>query len=332
MMRSGCHHLFDARRGARWPPVALSAFTLVEMVVVVAIILVILGLTLPALNTLWEDRKIAQAQNMVQGLLMRARADSMSGAEHGLFFFVDSQNVQRIVSIEQGGKQQGGERGTGTPWLNVFEITRDSDMELPVPMHVVPRYVVDEDDPNGESRWETFSIEELANDDFTDPPTNAHSAQRHRSFFTMVYRKGLLDDDGTRDVLIQDSDDDQDGLGDVTRLRVGKEADPPKLDPQVEEYFTREATVEGTPNDVAPLDSEGFQRTVPFLLTDKEGRAINFRRVDGLLVYDDSSFQDAGTGDSEYIRMFLLRTAQPFYVNRFTGMVIRGPSAESDAS
>ena len=51
------------------------------------------------------------------------------------------------------------------------------------------------------------------------------------------------------------------------------------------------------------------------------------------MVYDDSLYRDFGSGLEAAAdkRAFLLDTAQPFYVNRFTGAVIRGPIGESVA-
>ena len=58
---------------------------------------------------------------------------------------------------------------------------------------------------------------------------------------------------------------------------------------------------------------------------DDDKVALNFASVDGLLVYDDSLL--AGIPATEQ-RTVLLRTAQPLYVSRWTGVVIRGPVGE----
>jgi hypothetical protein len=47
------------------------------------------------------------------------------------------------------------------------------------------------------------------------------------------------------------------------------------------------------------------------------------------LVYDESLFAAAGT--SEQKRQYLLDAAQPFYVHRLTGAVVRGPVGEEVA-
>jgi prepilin-type N-terminal cleavage/methylation domain-containing protein len=293
-----------------------AAFTLVEMIVVVAIILVVLGITLPALTSLWDERKLAEAQNVVQGLLMTTHARAMQD-EAGLFFFVDDTGMQRIVPLERVEPEDLGEASVlADQLIQVFEITPGRDYALPVPMRAVPRYVVDEED--SEREWEGFDAVELANNSFANPPNEANVAQTHRNYFAMLYSGGELVD--LRDVLIQDADENQDGIGDITGLRVGKDAD----DPEVKEYWSYDADDEERKS----LDSEGRNRTVPRLITDEDDVAINFRSVDGLLVYDDSLFNEAGAGASAQKRDFLLRTAQPFYVNRFTGVVIRGPAGE----
>ena len=79
------------------------AFTLIEMMVVVAVILIILGIALPAASSLWEERKAAETVNTIQGLLMtsRARAMQADAVETGFLAYVDSQGTQHLVSIEQ---------------------------------------------------------------------------------------------------------------------------------------------------------------------------------------------------------------------------------------
>jgi hypothetical protein len=66
------------------------------------------------------------------------------------------------------------------------------------------------------------------------------------------------------------------------------------------------------------------------LIADSDGTALNFPSVDGLLVYDESLF--AGAGDAKDKRKFLIESGLPFYVHRFTGVVIRGPVGETVAS
>ena len=302
--------------GRGYRPGAAGAFSLVEIMVVVAIILVVLGMTLPAITRLWDDRKMAEALNVVQGLLVttRARAMQPGAGESGLFFFVDEQGAQRIVSIEQAD-------ATDPTWANVFRITDVRDFVLPSPIRVVPRYAVTEEGQDNQPY--AFSAEELANNDFTIPISD-NVAQRHRNFFTMVYsNRGELV--VSRDVLIQDVDEDTSGpgqgKGDVTGLFVGENA----TNGDVLQYWP----IDGDPEN---LDPSPPHRPVPWLIAQRggsdNGTAINFPSVDGLLVYDDSLFKEAGTNDEK--RAFLLRSAQPFYVNRLTGIVIQGPVGESE--
>ena len=198
-------------------------------------------------------------------------------------------------------------------------------------MRAVPRYVIDKGGV-GIDDAEVFSDEELANNLFgpsSGNPIQFDEAQRHRNYFTMVYSSdgGLLI---RRDVLIRDDDLDNDGegdtFGDLTRMLVGY--DRPGDEPNVQDYYSQD---DGTP---VPIDARAGipinQRlAVPFLVVDDAGNvAINFPSVDGLLVYDDSSFN--GFEDEEDKRDFLLHTAQPFYISRMTGAVIRGPRGEAE--
>ncbi len=283
------------------------AFTLVEMIVVVGVILIILGLTLPSMTTLWDERKVAEAENTIQGLIMSTRGKALLPleGESGIFFYIDKDGVQRIVPIRQVDSGHGA-------FTKVFEVSPERDYSLPPPMRVVPRYVVDE--PDQAAPWLDFSAEELANNFFEAPPSTGQSAQRHRNFFTLIYSV-----DGKvvprRDVLIRDEDDDGDGIGDITSLNVA----PPSVN-----YYKLDDTG-------VPLDAAGGG-SVDWLVSDGQA-AINFPSVDGVLVYDDALFNDvaSGGGSDTVQRDFLLELAKPFYINRYTGGVIRGPAGESVA-
>ncbi|MGB2986244.1 MAG: prepilin-type N-terminal cleavage/methylation domain-containing protein, partial [Phycisphaerae bacterium] len=262
------------------PAAHLRGFTLIEMTVVIAIILIILGLVLPAATTLWNERKAAEAENTMQGLLMTSRARAMraEGIEAGLLAFVDDKGVQRLVSIAKASPSEDDLAGL-TPSQRValqrafderiFEITDDRDHALPAPMRVVPRYVVNEPDNN--SPYTTFEPYELANEYFDDPPDEADEAQRHRNYFTMIYST-----DGRllvgRDALIRDEDDDEDQVGDRAGLRVG--VGPPDADPETTQYHTRS----GTSQSIDPKSG----LPIGFLVTDDKKVAINFSSVDGL--------------------------------------------------
>lgn len=292
-------------------------FTLIEMIVVVSIIVVIMGITLPALKSMWDERRLTDAETTLQGLLMttRTRALSAQGVDSGLLFYVDSDGVQRIVPIRQA-------MPSDVVGQNVFAVMDESGPRLRSPVRVVPRYVFDAQDSSNTHL--SFSEFELSNNDFLSPPQDSDAGQRHRNFFTLIFNG-----DGNlspwRDVLVQDPDADETGsgrgLGDVTGLPVGADVG----DPVVTQYSSQQG-------DTVSLDPLG-SRGVSHLITDGDGVAINFPSVDGLLVYDDSLFNEAGGGNNPARdrRDYLLRAAQPLYINRWTGAVIRGPVGKGDA-
>ncbi len=294
------------------------------MVVVIGIIVRIVAMVVPAVSTLWAEQKMSQAINTMQGLLMttRIRALQSAGPDTGFFVFVDEQGNQRIVEIEQPKDHLADE-----VWQNVFVITDARDHQMPSPIRIVPRYVVDDSSGAGVQAYDVFDKDELANNDFytTSLPGAGDQAQRHRNFFSVIYST-----DGelvvNRDVLILDRYEDNSGLGDRTGLPVGDgpNADDPSRTPTVDKYYKRDGTDE-------PIDLSFGPTPIEFLVRDPESSnetAINFPSVDGLLVYDDSSFN--GMPDAAAKRQLLLNTAQPLYVSRYTGMVIRGPIGENN--
>ncbi len=289
------------------------AFTLIEMVVVISIILVILGMALPAASSLWNDRKSSEAINTIQGLLMNARVKALDsdGVETGFFAIVDEQGLQRFIPLRQNRKMLG-----QPAWEDVFEVTDEPDQTLLAPMRVVPRYVVNNPLSPDFAPVDAFNDDELANDNVLTAVGD--QAQRHRNFFTMIFST-----DGNlivgRDVLIKDNDEDADGFGDRTQLPVG----PGKpASPIVNEFY------DVSRNSRAEIRGAGGKTPIDFLVREDTSStvALNFPSVDGLLVYDDAVFRSA---DLVGKREVLLRTGQPLYLSRWTGVVIRGPKDET---
>jgi len=286
------------------------------MLVVMSIVLVLAGLLLPGINSMWAERRIAETQTLVQGMLQTARSRAMraGGTESGLFFFLDDSDAQRIVSIEKD-KAHSGE----VAWENVFLVTGERQYKLSRPMRVVPRYIVDV----GTDAKLMFGDEEIMNEDFTQLGANINNAQRHRNYFTMVFTaEGQLV--VRRDVLLLDKDADplgssRHGFGDITGLPVS-----PDNPATLTSFFNQDDEHETTKDDPVTFTPAKLPNLIIGTLA--ENVAINFPTVDGLLAYDDSAFSELDTAAAK--REYLLESAQPFYVNRYTGAVVRGPIGE----
>lgn len=317
----------SARGGARGSQEQRRAFTLVELVIVLAIVSLLLALIVPATNAMFRDRKFADAETLLQGMLKTARADALraEGVETGLLFYLDAGGRQRVVGLRKE------TRHIGEPaWENVFVITPERTFALPAPIRVVPRYAVEPPDPDDDAH--TFSDVELANNSFLDPTPPYNANQRHRNVFSMTYAgDGQLFVD--RIVLVMDQDADGDGYGDVTDMFGAGKDDP------ADHYFDREGErqefppLNGLPSTVPDKKKPGVQEDeFPLVIVDpaEPKTALNFPSVDGLLVYDDDTFREQT--DAAAKRAYLLETARPYYVNRYSGEVIPGPRGEGTLS
>lgn len=296
-------------------------FTLVELVVVLAIIAVLVAMIVPGANAMLRDRKITDAETLLQGMLKTARADALraEAVETGLLFFVDASGRQRIVGLRKEA------RHIGEPaWENVFIINADRSFALPDPIRVVPRYAIEPDDPQNQPR--RFSDTELANNDFNQPPPPYNEPQRHRNVFSMIYAP-----DGQlvvgRDVLVLDEDADSDGFGDVTDMTVNQPQAP------AQKYYTRDDQSKEFPPEktgkTVPVLNPPPEEEFLFIVVDPDNAqtALNFASVDGLLVYDDDVFREQS--DPAGKRAYLLESARPYYVNRYTGEIIPGARGEN---
>jgi len=265
--------------------------------VVVALVVALLGIVIPAVSSMWEQRKGADTEALLRGLLATARAQAHHDKERGLFFVLEG-DTQRIYPIEaepyDPTNPDDTDNGvTEESASNRFSISDGKVQTLPKPFRVAPRAVVDEEE-DGSPVWSPTEVSWLS---YRDAPST--TLERHRNFFTMIFSPDgrLLVE---RDVLIHDPDG-RTGLSTAatTHWHTGSGA----------------------------TDFGGA--TLQDMIDDEGGTtAINFPGVDGLLVYDDSSFAALPTDDLR--REHLIDTGLPLYVSRLSGRVIRGPRGENE--
>ncbi len=325
-------------------------FTLVELVVVVAIIAILVAVVVPGATSMWEQRKRADAETLIRGVLMTTRAAAVreTGVESGVLFYLDADGVQRMIAIEQDPNclacpqedQTAADalKDQGIPELeicaNVFRVTGERAHQLSRPIRVVPRYVVENDRPGPADDFVTFSADELANNNLLNPPIGSNKNQRHRNYFTLVYsgagqlvvgRNVLIRDDHLGGPATSDLPPGR-GRGGITAIEIGHDpAQGCRKGAKVKEYWGADDLKKTL--DPRPSFGAGGPATVPYLVADAADVAINFPSVDGLLVYDDSLFESYS--DPKDKRAALLDSAQPFYVNRLTGAVVQGPAGEN---
>ncbi len=290
------------------------AFTLIELIVVIAIIGILSAIVVPGAANLWSQRNEAAASNLIRGLLQSVRTQAIRYGERGLFFYVDRDGVQRIAIIESD-PSQGGTRQrdvvdcdaaseplncvTEAGAVNRFHVTDQQVYTVPSPFRVAPSWAVDPDPINASLNgiWP----QQLRNRRFPFDTRGPDTPHYHRNFFSVIF-----DSSGQlvvgRPVLIHDIDTEGDGKGDRTRLDVFN----------TEKWW----------------DNQGVRRDVDGFLFDivqlDDTFAANFMSVDGLVVYDDSSLE--GFEENVIEMQSIMRTkGQSLYVSRYTGEVIFGP-------
>lgn len=295
-------------------------FTLTEMIVVVAIVVILIGVVMPAVNAMWEDRKITGAENTIRGALMVAHRQAMSPGHNdtGLLFALDARGTQHLYLIEQ---RPAGQRPEDALLARDRFVVTERVFTLPPPMRAVPRYVVDKESLAQDEKYRGFSPEELANNEFPIPPSPIiwQEPQRHRNYFSMVFST-----DGElilgRNVLIYDEDEDAPSSGETYGDRTGMLVSREVLD-----FFERDSS-QGASE--LPIDPDNSGLFLEWLVTDEQdGIAINFPSVDGVLLYDDSVFKEMGLPEDK--RDALLEMGVPLYVVGPACSIVRGPLGEN---
>jgi prepilin-type N-terminal cleavage/methylation domain-containing protein len=319
------------------------AFTLVEMLTVVVIVALLLAMVVPGFTKIWEERKVAQAETLLHGILSSARGQALRHAERGLFFFLDPVTGQQMIvpiAADPPNSDPGSHEYTvdcaAPPVItdcisdamaeNRFFVIEGDMFGLPIPMRVVPRAVV-ELDKNGKALW---SDADLAVESCNQAPTGGWPAKypRQRNTFAVIFGPdGKLQ--VNRTVVIHDSALTL--LSATQKLGYGYRTRLPTSDPT--EYYLN------VPNatDTAKLDATGSRKLYDILVERDAGgqpttKALNFPSVDGLLIYDDSAlagipYQQA---TDTFKRTYLMENARPLYISRLTGDVLEGPKGENE--
>lgn len=75
------------------------AFTMAELLIVIGIIVIVLGLAVPAFNSITGTRSLDAAQNQIGAIVARARMEAIGLQQpRGVFFYLDSVN-ERYVAV-----------------------------------------------------------------------------------------------------------------------------------------------------------------------------------------------------------------------------------------
>jgi type II secretory pathway pseudopilin PulG len=286
-----------------------TAVTLTEMLVVLGVVVVALGLAIPAFSV-WESRKIQDAINQTSGLLKSAQVKALT--EHrtlGLFFYVDPDDGSQVIWPIDEALAIDSPDGTA----NRFQLRDTAPFKLPAPMRVVPASVL-EFAPPSPFYW---SPEQLIKDnvyeqnppgapfptyDLADPAVDG--TQFHRNFFVMLF--------GETGSVITDR-----------RVRIidfDKAATQPAA---VSPGFRTSLLTSGT-NNVAYGPGLIVDRNV-----DAGAQPLEFVPTDRLLIYRDDVFRVQGDPQdlvnyNDNHKKYLEINADPLFVHKVTGEIIKG--------
>lgn len=187
----------------RTPFVFRRSFTLIEIVVVISIILVISGLVLPAITSMWNQTHIDNAHQIVSKLLQvaKVRSESFEHIAYGLLFYTDPKDGREvIVSITALTYPNTKDE----KWASVCDrFTIDTSTRYSYPMEGFVRIA-----PFELLEWGDI---DLLNDDYR--------TGKQRNFFAIIFERGKRIRPGR--YILYDEDADVDGLGDTLGLVVG---------------------------------------------------------------------------------------------------------------
>ena len=306
----------------RWqrPRTRRFGLTLTEILVVIGIIVLVLGLAVPALSV-WESRKVEQAINLTQALIQRVRIKAETDTERlGLFFYVEPRTqTQYMWSIDRAPDKDNPSQTADR------YILRDAEpFMLPKPMRVTPASVLDLDlDEHLEWVPEQLAddlLRDAASSEFSTPwpppnllaPQEPVGTQYHRNHFVILFdKRGKIDPTGRAYIV------DQDPTG------GGYPGSAVPLSPcgvGVEGYAgSRTGLYVSDATD--PI--EGLRNAV----VDDDCNPISFQSADAVMIYNDEAFRalpKVDSLDNDQHRRYLRQASQPLYIHRVTGKIIKG--------
>lgn len=107
----------------RFPFYRRVGFTLVELLVVISVIVIVVGMSIPLFRAMSSDRSVESGQNIVSSMLQRARSRALGlQSPRGVFFFEDQvtkKTAMLMVRID--------DATSANPGVNVLELDEESE-------------------------------------------------------------------------------------------------------------------------------------------------------------------------------------------------------------
>ncbi len=186
---------------------ATRSFTLVELVVVIAVILILLGLVLPAASAIWQHSQVLNVDKRVINILRMARTRSLmlKHSSYGILVHIDPSFGSPLITYIRSKTTPDPTLGeTFQDWQDVCD-RYEVDTEVDFNQEFLARVGFS---PLGIIEWE---IADILNEDYR--------AGKQRNFFAIVFRRGQRE--MSSPIIIYDEDADDDGFGDQLSLSVG---------------------------------------------------------------------------------------------------------------
>lgn len=179
------------------------AFTLVEMIVVIGIIIIILALALPAASKIWRQSHVRNANQQIANLLKTAkrRSTDFTHIGYGLFFYVDPSSGRQVVAFV---------KGKIVPNFLADEKWEDLINRFEIDTKNTP-YLHPLDDA---VRLSPFNLTSWESEDVINPD---YRSGKHRNFFGIIFQWG--ENGQVKPFILYDQDED--GFGAITHLAVG---------------------------------------------------------------------------------------------------------------
>ena len=159
-------------------------FTLTEILIVIALIVLIIALAVPAFNLITGSRSVDAGENLVSAMLSRARAMAMNNNQTvGVAFFRDFRNERSAMAIVVPASQRGSS-APEPPGLEMYKTWKKSQEGTNTPVHyyvgdIVCCLVDITTGPTGKKGTRLFVCTEGHDSTDTTKPPNAGQTSRY---------------------------------------------------------------------------------------------------------------------------------------------------------